>query len=138
MPETAVENILEGSKLKVSAICSNKAGGVYLGGFNGNIYNYNTSKLDSLYTDGIKLIETIYFDEVQQKLLFPQQNLISLDLNTNKTESLLTGAIKDITRIDANNFAVATNVSAASYSRGADGEFELKELYRGRTNGLCI
>ena len=69
---------------KISKITSNKTGGLFMGGFNGNVYSYNVPRLDTLYDKGSKLIETIYFMKDEELLFFDQDKPLLMDIETKK------------------------------------------------------
>lgn len=143
IPKTGMENMEVGSALKISRIYSNESGGLYLGGFNGNVYDYSISSTKTLYNKGSKLIETIQFLPEQDLLLFDQRTPLLLNIKTqdiiSKHDALESiGSVKDLVRVSANKYALATNVEALMINVNSQGFFGKKTLYKGRTYALAF
>lgn len=135
IPKTGVENMAIGNQIRISKIISNQKGGLYLGGFNGNVYDYNESAIDTLYNRGSKLIETLYYIE-GQGLLFDQRKPNIINIENKQLNILNLGAVKDVVKIDSSSFGIATNVGAHRAEMHEGREPVLTDFYKGRTYAI--
>jgi ligand-binding sensor domain-containing protein len=137
LPKTGVEDMLTTRDFKISKITSNNAGGLYIGGFNGNVYNYNAHLLDTIYNHGTKLVETIYFMKNQKLIFISQERPLLINAESKEINNFNAGSVKDITQIDDDNYVIATNVGAYKLVINAAGVLEQLQLYSGRTYGVA-
>jgi len=138
VPKTGVEDMLTTNDFKISKITSNKTGGLFMGGFNGNVYSYNVPRLDTLYNKGSKLIETIYFLKDQELLFFDQDKPLLMDIETKKLNYVNIGSVKDITSMENGNYAIASNVGAYNLNIESQKVVNKKTLYTGRTYAIAF
>ncbi len=135
IPNTGSTIVWNNEDVKISQFAVAKDKTLYIGGYDGVVYKYDNQHLDSLFFNGFKRIELLELIDNDSSILFDQNTSIIFNLITQtKTPIFASGSVKNIKKIDSENYILASNEYAVKFNINHPNQSE--KIYTGRSYAI--
>lgn len=104
-----VESLTQTQEIKCSKLALNGSGGIFIGAFNGNIYEWAQGKYTPVFQNGSKLVEMLEYFPEEDQLIFDGALTNFMTMGSGRLQKFDWGSGKDIVRIGPDKYGVASH-----------------------------